>query len=358
MKKIGLLTYHDTINYGSLLQTYATYRAIEEITGNSRSVELIDYKCAEIAKRETIYSLSSCRTLSDIIKSILWNSSLKKKKEAFWRFIDQNMKLSKSYTLDTIAEVNRMYDIFLVGSDIVWSLDITGHDYTYYLDFADDDKKKVSFSSSVGTKWIDEDEEQIRKQLNRFDEICVREQMAKEWIQPIVEKEVHVTCDPTMLWTGEDWKKMQEEAYAPKGRYVLIYLRTDDQKNVSDGIEYARKHNIPAYYINYGKPVLGAKTVRPESIERWLALFANADTVFSASYHGLLFGLYFHKNVFYYNRGNKSRMLSFGKEFDIEYREGNGINLQKDIPICYEAVDKIMEKKRAYSWDMLRKLVE
>lgn len=30
-EKIGLLTIHDTINYGSLLQTFATYAAIEKL---------------------------------------------------------------------------------------------------------------------------------------------------------------------------------------------------------------------------------------------------------------------------------------------------------------------------------------
>ena len=28
----------------------------------------------------------------------------------------------------------------------------------------------------------------------------------------------------------------------------------------------------------------------------------HANTVFTASYHGLLYSLYFHKNVYYYNR--------------------------------------------------------
>ena len=39
----------------------------------------------------------------------------------------------------------------------------------------------------------------------------------------------------------------------------------------------------------------------------------HANTVFTASYHGLLYSLYFHKNVYYYYHENKSRMESLGK---------------------------------------------
>ena len=52
MKKIGLITIHDTFNYGSLLQTYALYKAIESL---GVEIELIDYKCKAIMDRETTY---------------------------------------------------------------------------------------------------------------------------------------------------------------------------------------------------------------------------------------------------------------------------------------------------------------
>lgn len=50
----------------------------------------------------------------------------------------------------------------------------------------------------------------------------------------------------------------------------------------------------------------------------------HANTVFTASYHGLLYSLYFHKNVYYYNRENKSRMESLGEKLGISNREISG----------------------------------
>ena len=47
--KVGLITFHDTTNFGSLLQTYGLYRAIEKC---GAECEVIDYQCKSIVERE------------------------------------------------------------------------------------------------------------------------------------------------------------------------------------------------------------------------------------------------------------------------------------------------------------------
>lgn len=47
--KIGILTFHDTTNFGSLLQTYGLYKSI---TNFGYDCDVIDYECPEITKRE------------------------------------------------------------------------------------------------------------------------------------------------------------------------------------------------------------------------------------------------------------------------------------------------------------------
>ena len=66
----------------------------------------------------------------------------------------------------------------------------------------------------------------------------------------------------------------------------------------------------------------------------------HANTVFTASYHGLLYSLYFHKNVYYYNRENKSRMESFGKKLGISNREISG-EFKEQPMIDYQYVDNM-----------------
>ena len=356
MSKIGLITIHDTVNYGSLLQTYATYRMLREL---SYDVELIDYQCEDIRKREAVPSLKSSRTLKDVTQLLLWGRPLSQKYRNMRHFIQENTAISRAYTRRTIEEANGDYDTFMVGSDIVWSKRITGGDDTYYLDFTDDGKKRIAFSSSVGMVWEEQDRPHVEKLLRRFDHISVREWMAAEWIRDLYGIEADTTCDPTMLFDGDFWRRLADEEPLSRQGYVLIYTMSADRRNILDGIRYAKEHGKEAWYINFYAPVRGTKTRRPVTVGQWLSLFLNADTVFSASYHGLLFSLYFRKNVFFYNgRGETSRMISLAEETGILYREGTEENIRVDAPINFDRVDWVLAEKRAVSIAVLRRNLE
>lgn len=348
MGKIGLLTIHDTLNYGSLLQTYSLYKAIESM---GKDIELIDYKCKAIVERETTYSLKECRSIKDIIKSFMWHGAMQSKYDNFWNFMKKNMKLTKSYTRDSIKKANDDFDAFVVGSDIVWGTNITGKDWTYFLDFANDNKKKIAFSSSVGTKWEHSEDEKIKTYLERFDAISVREELAQQWLQEIG-IDAQVTCDPTMLWDKEFWNRMVKKTQNEEP-YVFVYMWTKDMRTLNHAKEYAKAHGLKVKCQQFYNPIKGVENVKPLSLEEWISLVANAQTVFTASYHGLLYSLYFHKDVYYYNRENKSRMESLGRELNISHREIPG-EFSEKAEIDYNYVDKKLEEKRNYSLTLLK----
>lgn len=49
-KKIGILTFHRTTNFGSLLQTYGLFKKIENL---GYDCEIIDYRCPAVEKEKT-----------------------------------------------------------------------------------------------------------------------------------------------------------------------------------------------------------------------------------------------------------------------------------------------------------------
>ena len=350
----GLITIHSTQNFGSLLQTFSTISAIRSL---GISITLIDYHNEKIDERETAIFSGNKKSLKDVIKKILWGKDQKRKYYSINNFLKENTVMTnKSYTVDTIQEVNSKFDGFITGSDIVWGTKITGEDMSYFLDFADSSKKKLAFSSSIGSKWNQEEMEKIKPLLERYDSISVREELASEWIKEVIGKKTEVTCDPTMLWDASYWRKFVEPEYETKKKYVLIYAVNPDKRNIYDGIKYAKEHKMKAYFVNFYGPIKGTKTIRPITVQQWITLFANAEIVFSASYHGLLFSLYFQKNVFFYNRGEKSRMISLAKELNIEHREGTEENLRNNKLIDYKFVDKKMREKRNESWTYLKNI--
>jgi len=351
VEKIGLLTIHDTLNFGSLLQTMALYKAVE---GLGCDITLIDYKNAAISRRESTYRLRDCRKPKDVCKAIFHHGFLERKRRCFWKFIGENMGVTRPFYGETIGESNELFDTFLVGSDMVWGMNITNFDFHYMLDFLDMDKKKIAFSSSVGERWPDRCDEKIGSLLKSFDFLSVREQLSAGWIAGLIGREVSTTCDPTMLWEEGFWMKYNDRKLAPEGNYILAYFRTDNKSTVRDAAAYGRKKNLPVYYINYNHAEPDVKNIRPESVEEWISLFVNADTIFTASYHGLLFSLYFNRPFFWYNRANKARMESLSRELGIEEREGTQRNILRDIPVDFHRINGMIAQKREESWNLLK----
>lgn len=353
MNKVGLITIHDTINFGSQLQTFSLYKAVESL---GIDIKLIDYKCEAISKRESTLPLSDVKNVKDFLKFLFLHKNLEKRKEQFHKFMNENMKITDKYNKSTIKETNKLFDTFLVGSDIVWGLNITGNDYTYMLDFVNENKKRISFSSSVGTKWEDTEASNVQNCLKKFNEIAVRESDAAEWIGQLIGSDVKVTCDPTMLWDRKFWENYIKQKQA-KEKYVLVYMSDPENKCIKQAIKYGKKHKMPVYYINYRAPIFGVVDKRPTSLEEWLELFYNAETVFSASYHGLLFSLYFQKKVYYFNWVNKSRMNSLAKLLGIEDRDGFVADLDEDSYMEYNVINQRLDSIRSESWNVLRRML-
>ncbi len=66
MRSIGLITYHHTTNFGSLLQTYALYKTVTQMGYNCK---VIDYRNDAVEKREFIKHNISVKTYESL-KSI------------------------------------------------------------------------------------------------------------------------------------------------------------------------------------------------------------------------------------------------------------------------------------------------
>lgn len=354
LEKIGLITIHDTLNFGSLLQTYSLYEAVKSL---GKDITLLDYKNDAISRRECTYKFKDCRKPKEFYKAIFHHGFLEEKQRNFWSFIRNNMAVSDEFDYKSVQASNNKFDTFLVGSDIVWGMQITGSDFNYMLQFASDDKKKVAFSSSVGTRWPKDKDSKITELLSRFDSISVREQLAVKWINELLpDMNVCETCDPTMLWDKSFWNKFVERALVPSERYVLVYLKTDDKCTVKDARTYGKEHNLPVYYINYNHCESGVKNIRPTTVSQWISLFAFAEVIFTASYHGIMFSLFFEKPFFWYSRANSARTDSLSKELGIENREGNERNLILNLPINYSIINQIVAEKRKFSWERLKQI--
>lgn len=351
--KIGLITIHDTKNYGSLAQTIGTYKALEQLGWD---VELIDYKCLAIYNRE--YEPFACNWKKPLhfINWLLTMPQRRKKLANYQNVLRSECKMSPRWDRFSIKEANRRYDAYIVGSDIVWGFKITGHDLSYMLDFAPPEKLKIAFSASVGDKWQEVDLPKVKELLSQFKYISTREIQAAEWVKTLINKDVPVTCDPTTLFDMKFWSQYKDDSILPKSKYVLTYMGPDNQQDIKDALAYGKAHNLPVYAINSGyKLILGVKFVMPMNFGQWISLLTNAEMTFTGSFHGMMYSLYFHRNFFFYGRGHSnSRLESIAKVCNVENRLGTVENIKADNEIDWSYVDKALLKKREESFNYLK----
>ena len=351
--KIALITFHDTTNFGALLQTYGLYKKLNDL---GYDCSLLDYQCESQLKNEIPAKFQFSINPRSLVSEILVKSKKRRKYTAMKTFTRQYMsKISKRYDRQSVFNIKENYDTYVVGSDMLWGLDMTGGDFSYFLDFVPDEKRKFSYASSIGKReWTEEERGKISKLLNRFQAISVREKSTVDRLKSVVNKECYVVCDPTMLVTPEEWQPYVGKRLCKKD-YVLVYFDTDDRKCSQDAVEYAKKNKKKLLVISQMPSIMtGTHNVFPYKVEDFLSLFFFADTVFTASYHGLLYSLYFHKNFVYYNRQPAYRMQTVAELLGIEGREGRVADIDNLPKLNYHIIDEKMAAYRDKSIDFIK----
>jgi hypothetical protein len=346
--KIGLITFHDTSNFGSYLQTYGLYKKITDL---GYQCDIIDYQCNSIIEREVIPTFKFTVNPRLLLIEILINRIKRKKYKNLLNLLHSTMSLTERIERSNIRTIENRYDKYFVGSDIVWGLDITKNDTTYFLDFVRNKNKKYAFASSIGNPWSNDEKQLVSPYLKEFEGIAVREDESADWIEELIDKRPHVVCDPTMLLGANEWSSLASSKYKGE-KFILLYFPT--KESIKAAKIYSKKYNLPIYAINYSLPIKGVKNIKPVTIADFLSLFLNSTFVFTASYHGMLFSVYFNREFSYFNRAHKSRMNTIANKLGVQDRDGNEYNVLNMQPIDYFSVNKVVENYRNFSINVLK----
>lgn len=290
-KKIGILTFQNTLNYGAILQSYALFRVLSKEGYNA---EVIDYWCPAIEENEGwSFSLVSPKSL---LKYLMKTP----KRKAFIGFrggIAYSPRCDKA----SIGETVKRYDCVIVGSDQVWNPLITGGDMTYFLSFESDPLRCKSYAASVGLEQFPQDEPYANL-LAHFSSLLVREKSAQGEIARIVPSAVsrtRVVLDPTLLIEKSEWSRLGNLPRGVSvGSYVLLYSVSDLHRSGAIAKSLAEQMGSKVVQIcqrREGK-VEGALHLRNASPEEFLALFKGAAATVVSSFHGVCFSLIFERD--------------------------------------------------------------
>lgn len=370
-KKIGIVTFKGNNNFGAFLQAFSLQYVLSKKNYN---VEIIDYIRQTTIENSKLIKMWPKHNLLTMIKSIIMarnNFILRKKVQS----VHDKLNLSeKQYFTSEELHVDEMkWDKVIVGSDQVWNYNNTKFDPVYFLDFIDDNDKKVSYAASFGVSEIPEmfpkeinnitSEDNFRvayaKYLEKFSSISVREQTGKTIVEELTNQQAEIVLDPTLLLTKEEWRKLARGENQQE-EYILIYSLDNKKELFEQAQKISKKLNLPIKQI-FAKPKskkYGIKNIYTDPFE-WVGSFLNASYIITDSFHGAAFSINLEKpfRVFYHEGKNTyTRIDNLLEMFGLENQKmtADSIVTGKEN-IDYADVRQKLDAQREKSFEFIDK---
>ena len=294
--KIGLITMHKVLNYGSALQAFALQHSIRMLGAES---EIIDY----IYPKEPNYSIYTRFKfwLIDFLKGF----PRKTKNRKFKSFYSNKFVLTnKQYlTPESLYLANFCYDKYLTGSDQVWNPIHIKDDLSYFFPFVNK-SPKYSYASSISSGVLSEEFiHRITPLLKSYNAISVRETTSQILIESILGFKPKTVCDPTLLLSSHDWLKIAGELkYKLPDQYILVYILTYAYNPYPEILNLLReikeRLNLPIIVLDSKKRIfknIDVTIINDAGPCDFINLVANASFVVTTSFHGTAFSLKFNK---------------------------------------------------------------
>lgn len=347
--KLSCLTFHDSSNYGAVLQTYALQTFL---TSMGHEYEVINYSNAEKRKFDSLTGRNRELSLPLYLYKLAELPLEAYKKQKFQSFSDRYLnKTPRFYTMEELRNYAKNRDAIVVGSDQVWNASMIRQDSAYFLKFTEK-RKKLSYAASLGVSKVTDSQRRFYEEmLADFDRIAVREQSGAKLIEEISGKAAEVVLDPTLLLTREDWGKICSPV--PDRPYIFAYILRHDPK-VQDFLKKLQKQTgLPVRYVTRGyvSALRDGATCVP-SPEEWVSQIMNAEYVVTTSFHGTAFSVNFKRTFFTFvdgdiTNGTNSRQVDFLRSVGLESR----LNPSYPGEICLDApdfsqVDTVLTRKR------------
>lgn len=369
MKKIAKLTWLHNGNFGSILQAVALQKFLLD---NGYNVTDIDYKPTFKDKIMNWAKSGNSPKLFIGKFEAAFKSNNHRNSELFEERNRKIESFKKGYLKCTkvchnkkqLVEETQSYDIFICGSDQIWSPALFNP--AFYLDFVPNEKIKIAYAPSLGViNTTDRKKEWISKLLRRFNDISVREEEGKAFVKKLIDKDVPVVVDPTMLIDADVWRKYANYEEKFDKPYIFCYILTPNSIYIEAVKKLAKKKKMKVVIVPSSKGPFGTGFAEKTDVgpAEWLGLIANAQFICTDSFHGCIFSILFHKEFVLFKRfsdqdkaSENSRIYTLTKMLEIENRiiDTTQIkNIEDFDAIDFDKTDSIIKKSADKSKEWL-----
>jgi Polysaccharide pyruvyl transferase len=279
-KKLGILTFHKCINYGSYWQARCL---AEGLRARGHDVELLDHDCNSVRRREMRCALQP--KLPERTKRGELGAYLEKTR----RFVSAiaELPLSKRFSLHE-PEAADAYGSIVVGSDEVWNFR-----HPWYgskpIFFGDGLKAErlVSYAASFGnhSAWDGIHPAWARK-LHRFTAISVRDENSRHLVRSGTDREAALVLDPCLQFSNV----IPTEPAHESRPFALVYGHRFPPWLSERVQRWARRRGLKLLSVGYSNDFADEQRIAIGPIE-FARLMAGAQAVITNFFHGCVFAL-------------------------------------------------------------------
>ena len=300
MKNVGILTFHKSINYGSVLQAWALSKVLSDY-----ETYVIDY---EPDAYNSMYGLlSDKRSIKYNINRLFNCVAIKHQVKYFSSFRNSHLHCTKAYNSKSLnSTALDAFDVVVTGSDQIWNIRAKDADNAYFIPFSTK-ARKIAYACSVNTTDFSEErcDVKLKSYILDYDFISIREVSGAGKVSKFInnQKKVYTMLDPTLLNTKEEFDAITSKRIIQKP-YIFLYNVWSGMNAVNAAKEISRIMGLPVYtaMINTGKKQIikiemfgiNVETVHTAP-EDFLSLIKYSEMVVTDSFHGTAFSLIFEK---------------------------------------------------------------
>lgn len=278
--KVGVLTFHKCVNYGSYWQARCL---VEWLESRGHEVELMDHDCPCVSRAEARCALQPklpLRTPQHELKGY----ALKTR-----RFVEavKRLPLSRKFPLHEPGSA-RSYDAIIVGSDEVWNFR-----HPWYgskpIFFGDGlmARRLISYAASFGNHGArDGISPLFARKLARFSALSVRDRNSFDLVRSGTRRDPELVVDPCLLFPPP----AQARARGGGGKYALVYGHGFPTWLKSAARRWSERAGVRLLSVGYSNDFADEQRIS-EGPAEFAELVAGASAVLTNFFHGCVFAL-------------------------------------------------------------------
>lgn len=296
--KIGILTFHRSINYGAFLQAYALSDMLRKKMPKD-SVEIIDY-IAPLEKRKIPINVLWGIKHYGVINGIHDMQKICSFKKAY-KTLPLSERSSFKNLTDLYKFIDKTYDILIIGSDAIFNWNQNGYPTAYIPMYKFENCRIITYAASVhGLRYSDVNKKMLDecgKVFSHMDIVGVRDKNSENFVRACCNsaKVLHC-CDPTVFIDKEAIKKysydfknriLKKHKCDLTKKYIVLML-PDCLPAEKIREKYAGKYQIitlfrPSEYAD--------KYLYDLNPFEWASVLSCAEMVVTSYFHGTLLSL-------------------------------------------------------------------